>query len=145
MTLMKEIKDNINSWRDIWCFWVERINIVKMTTLTNVIYRFNAVPIKLPMAFFTELEEKKKISQFIWKTQRLWVAKAIFRDKNGAGGSRTFLLSFYQPLPPHSDLESFDVPADGPIFKEAFVISVIFNHALRTWVWLQRKTRELAV
>ena len=85
MTLMKEIKDNINSWRDIWCFWVERINIVKMTTLTNVIYRFNAVPIKLPMAFFTELEEKKKISQFIWKTQRLWVAKAIFRDKNGAG------------------------------------------------------------
>ena len=57
-TLMKDIKDDINRWRAIPCSWVGRINIVKMAMLSNTVYRFNVIPIKLSMAFFTELEQK---------------------------------------------------------------------------------------
>ena len=83
MTLLKEIKDDINRWRDIPCSWVGRISIVKMAILSNSIYRFNVIPIKSPMSFFTELEQK--ISQFIWKNKRPRIDKIVLRKKNGAG------------------------------------------------------------
>ena len=65
-------------------FLVGRSNIVKMTILPNAVYRLSVITFKLPMAFFAVLEQK--ITQFIWKHKRPWIAKAVLRKKNGAGG-----------------------------------------------------------
>ena len=107
-------------------------NIAKMTILPNTIYRFNVIPIKLPMAVFTELEQK--ISQFIWKHKRPQIAKAVLRKKNGAGGIKLPGFRLYYKAAVNRNIDQWN-KRESPEINPCTYGYLIFNKGGKNIQW----------
>ena len=92
-SLKKEIEEDLRIWKDLLCSWIGRINTIKMAILPKAIYRFNAIPIKIPTQFFNKLEIA--ICKFIWNKKKPRIAKTILNNKITSGGITMLDLKLY--------------------------------------------------